>query len=115
MKTLLVFLLYTVLMIFGQLCFANASKGAANGIISVFTSTSFWLAVTIYGFASVAWVLLLRTMPLSIAYPTAAAVTSIFLYIWFMATGNGAGSMKINEFTGIIMLLVGLFLIYLKR
>ncbi len=88
---------------------------ADNGILSVLSSTAFWIAVVIYGFASVAWVLLLRIIPVSIAYPSAAAVTSIILYLWFVFKGGGASPVKPTEFAGIILLLVGLFLIYAKR
>jgi hypothetical protein len=115
LNSLLAFLAYTLLMIGGQLCFAIASKHAVHGIVSVFSSVAFWAAVIIYGVASVAWVLLLRTIPLRIAYPSAAAVTSIMLYIWFVLNGRGASLAEPNEFIGIAFILAGLFFIYANR
>jgi hypothetical protein len=81
----------------------------------VFSSAAFWAAVLIYGVASVAWVLLLRVIPLSIAYPSAAAVTSIILYLWFVLNGGGASVTEPNEFIGIAFILAGLFFIYANR
>lgn len=102
-------------MIVGQLFFANASKKIDAGLISVFGSTDFWLAVIIYGVASVAWVFLLRIVPVNIAYPSASAVTSIMLYILVAVNRSSASPIRWSEILGILLLTAGLFLIYGKR
>jgi hypothetical protein len=116
MKVFLALFCYSLLMIAGQLFFSNASKSATGGIYSIILSSDFWMAVGIYGISSVAWVLLLRIMPVRIAYPSAAAITSIILYLHFAMNSAGSASLstKFNELIGIAFIVAGLFLVYKK-
>lgn len=55
----------------GQVLFKLAA--ARGTVVEILTSASFWAAACLYGVVTVLWVLLLREMDLSRAYPLMAA------------------------------------------
>jgi drug/metabolite transporter (DMT)-like permease len=74
--TIAILLIYPLGMAIGQLLFKSAAsgwRGGAAGIVGLAFNLSFVGAVALYGVLSVVWVWLLRTVPLSVAYPFFAA------------------------------------------
>ncbi len=66
-------ILFSALLAIGQILFKKAAFAGLNGGLSEsIGSTWMILAVTFYAGASVLWVWILRTTPLSMAYPFAA-------------------------------------------
>ena len=58
-------------MAIGQILFKLAS--GRGGLMEIFLSTVFWVAIVLYGVVTLLWVLLLREIDLSRAYPIMAA------------------------------------------
>lgn len=55
----------------GQILFKLAS--GRGGLMEIFFSPIFWVAIVLYGLVTILWVLLLREVDLSRAYPFLAA------------------------------------------
>jgi drug/metabolite transporter (DMT)-like permease len=55
----------------GQVLFKMAARGAGEGSGSVMDLLNPWLfaALVVYGFATLLWVWVLKTIPLNVAYP----------------------------------------------
>ena len=72
---------FLLMIVAGQICFKKAALSGA-GLDSIFQSfMNKWLlgAFAIYGVATFIWVTLLRTMPLSTAYPFIAACRRVLV------------------------------------
>lgn len=64
---------FALLLSAGQILFKKAAlSGVGSGLAASFINTWMIAALTLYGGATILWVWLLRTIPLSIAYPFAA-------------------------------------------
>ena len=72
-------------MALGQFLFSQTSK-STNNFSEILYSQFFWFAVLIYGVASIIWVVVLRKIPLHIAYPLAAALTTITISVYALFT-----------------------------
>lgn len=65
---------FSLLLSIGQLLFKRAAlqvadENAVGAILKLSLSPTLWAALVLYGLATVLWVLILRTVPLSLAYP----------------------------------------------
>lgn len=65
---------FSFLLASGQILFKQAALkwSQTGGILALLFNSWFILALTLYGVATLLWVLILRTTPLSLAYPFAA-------------------------------------------
>ena len=75
--TIIQLLGFSFLLSVGQLLFKRAALQVADetafaAILKLSLSPTLWAALTLYGTATLLWVLILRTTPLSLAYPFAA-------------------------------------------
>lgn len=65
---------FSILLSIGQLLFKRAALQVADetavaAILKLSLSPTLWAALVLYGLATILWVLILRTVPLSLAYP----------------------------------------------
>ncbi|MEM1048360.1 MAG: hypothetical protein AAGL24_19575 [Pseudomonadota bacterium] len=68
---------FAVLLSIGQLLFKRAALqvadvSAVGALLKLALSPTLWAALVLYGVATLLWVLILRTTPLSLAYPFVA-------------------------------------------
>ena len=68
---------FSVLLSVGQLLLKRAALQVADetalaAILKLSFSPTLWVALILYGVATVLWILILRTVPLSLAYPFVA-------------------------------------------
>lgn len=68
---------FAVLLSIGQLLFKRAALQVADvpavgALLKLAVSPTLWAALVLYGVATLLWVLILRTTPLSLAYPFVA-------------------------------------------
>ena len=68
---------FAILLSIGQLLFKRAALQVADetalaAILKLSFSPTLWVALILYGLATVLWILILRTVPLSLAYPFVA-------------------------------------------
>jgi len=78
----------------GQLLFKLASLAwpAQSGVMGLAQVPWFWLALVVYGAATLAWISLLRTVPLSVAYPFFALAFFIVPLLSWWALGEPMSS-----------------------
>lgn len=95
----------------GQLLFklASAAWGPDNGlggVVGLLHSGWMWAALAVYGLATVAWVALLRTVPLSLAYPFFALAFFIvpLLSWWFLNEPMG-----LRQWVGAALIALGVW------
>ena len=98
-------------MALGQFLFSQTSK-STNNFAEILYSQFFWYAVIIYGFASIIWVIVLRKIPLHIAYPLAAALTTITIAGYGLFTKELDYSLLPKYLLGILLTISGSFLLY---
>lgn len=65
---------FALLMACGQILFkfsaiTSPSVTSIDGLTGLVTNFWFWLALTLYAIATLLWILILQTVPLSLAYP----------------------------------------------
>ena len=100
---------FLMMIVAGQICFKKAAMGGA-GLDNIFQSFfNKWLiaAFAIYGTATFIWVTILRTMPLSTAYP--------FIALGFILVPLAGGfffgeHLSPMQWVGAGMIVVGIFL-----
>lgn len=68
------FTIFTILIVtgisVGQILFKKTSDAVTDGnlVFSLFSSATFWVAISLYGICTILWILTLKYVPLSIAY-----------------------------------------------
>ena len=92
----------------GQVLFKIAATQIvlSNSIWSSLRNPTLLVALGVYGFATVLWILVLRTIPLRLAYPFVAMA---FVFVPIMAHFALAEPLKINTFIGFILILSGVW------
>ncbi len=68
---------FAILLSCGQMLFKLSasslpSLASVNGIFALFLNLWFWLALVLYGAATLLWIFILQQVPLSLAYPFVA-------------------------------------------
>jgi drug/metabolite transporter (DMT)-like permease len=68
---------FSLLLSIGQMLFKKAAQlpaplASVPGMTALLLNAWFWLALTLYGVATLLWIMILQKMPLSQAYPFAA-------------------------------------------
>lgn len=89
----------------GQLLFRLASQQGTA--IQIVTSLTFWTAGCLYGFVTIAWVLLIREIGLSRAYPILAATYVLVPLASFVLFGERVGPVYM---IGIAVIVAGIIL-----
>jgi drug/metabolite transporter (DMT)-like permease len=89
----------------GQLLFKLASQQGTA--IQIITSFTFWTAGCLYGFVTIAWVLLIREIGLSRAYPILAATYVLVPLASFVILGERVGPLYM---IGIAVIVLGIIL-----
>lgn len=104
--------LFAVLLATGQVLFKLAARQAPvvrqlSDLWGLFQSHWLWLALFLYGLATVLWVLLLQRVPLSRAYPFAALG-----FVLVPAAGVFIFAEKVSALyiVGTAMIIVGIFI-----
>jgi len=70
-------------LLFKQTALSTAALKNISGVLSLASNSWFWLAIGLYGSATVLWVAILQRTPLSVAYPfTALAFVAVPLASW---------------------------------
>ena len=105
-------IIFTVLLLsIGQVLFKYASEKiniTENGILfGLILNPIVILALTIYGIATIAWIISLAGVELRIAYPFAALAFLIVPLLSHLFLGE---SLKINTFIGAFIILFGVFI-----
>lgn len=81
---------FSVLLSIGQLLFKQSAlqvsdQTAMAAILKLAFSPTLWAALVLYGSATIMWVLILRTVPLSLAYPFfALGFVLLPLFSWWL-------------------------------
>lgn len=96
----------------GQLLFKRAGlalqgRPLADGVWTLATLPSFYLALAIYGAATVLWIFVLSRVPLIEAYPWIAAATVAVPLIGWFYYGERVGPLF---WAGLVLIIAGLLL-----
>jgi len=93
--------------LFKRLGLSLQGQELASGLLSLARNPKLYLALAIYGFATVLWIWILSRIPLTRAYPWIAATTAIIpLLGWLIFEERVAGSYWI----GLFLIVIGLML-----
>ncbi len=73
---------FVALMVTGQVLLKQSAVVSGSiedisGVLALARNPWFWLAISLYGFATVLWIVILQGVPLSIAYPFVAMTFAI--------------------------------------
>ncbi|HMM39981.1 MULTISPECIES: EamA family transporter [Desulfovibrio] len=105
----------TVLLIsFGQILLklgAEGLKGGAGCVLNLFGLNLTWhllVGVFVYGAATITWILTLKEMPLSIAYP---AVSLSYVLVALLSIGMLGERVNLTYGLGLVCIMVGVSLI----
>lgn len=71
--------------LFKQTGLAIRGRSAVDALVTVATHPGFWLALGIYGFATLLWTWVLSRVPLSRAYPWVAVTTVLVPLLGWLA------------------------------
>ncbi len=107
---------FAVLLAAGQILFKLSAStlpplASVNGMVALATNFWFWTALTLYGTATLLWIIILQQVPLSLAYPFMAlgfVFVPVASYILFKEPLNlfyGLGVLLIIGGLGVIMTL----------
>jgi undecaprenyl phosphate-alpha-L-ara4N flippase subunit ArnE len=106
---LLMVLLNVLLLGIGQILFkksaAAASTSGHNWFISIINPTTF-LALVVYGIATLVWMYVLKTTPLSVAYPFVGAA---FIVVPVLAWAVLGESFSIWTLAGVSIIALGIW------
>jgi multidrug transporter EmrE-like cation transporter len=93
----------------GQLLFKATSRSAAPNPTDLFLNWKFLIAIAIYGAATLLWIHILKSMPLSTAYPLAMgatiALTSLLGIMIFHE------SLTVAKATGVGLVILAMFVL----
>lgn len=89
----------------GQILFKLAAE--RGELLAILFSTAFWAAVVLYGLVTVLWVLLLREVALSRAYPIMAATYVLVPIASVLFLGE---SLQPTYFIGVALIIAGIVL-----
>jgi undecaprenyl phosphate-alpha-L-ara4N flippase subunit ArnE len=94
----------------GQVLFkfaANHSSKAGDGLLPLLVSPYFAIALFVYAVATVCWMLVLRDVPLRLAYPFAALA---FVVVPVMAAAFLGEPLKWTTFAGAALIIIGVWI-----
>lgn len=109
-----IFIFYVIFMALGQFLFSKTSKSTQD-IMQIFYSPYFWSAVFIYGIASIVWVLVLKKIPLHLAYPLGAGLTTVVITAYSLFIKELNLYMLPKYLLGVLLTISGSFLLYYLR
>lgn len=92
----------------GQVLFKVASSAWApgSGLYGLAVVPWFWVALVVYGGATLAWLMVLRTVPLSIAYPFFALAFFIVPLLSWQLLGEPVG---LRQWIGALLIAAGVW------
>lgn len=92
----------------GQVLFKVASTAwpQGSGLMGLATVPWFWVALVVYGGATLAWLLALRTVPLSVAYPFFALAFFIVPLLSWWLLGEPVGP---RQWIGAVLIAAGVW------
>lgn len=92
----------------GQLLFKLASNawGPGSGLSGLLQVGWFWAGLVVYGGATLGWLMLLRTVPLSVAYPFFALAFFIVPLLSWWVLGEPMG---LRQWTGAALIAAGVW------
>ncbi|MBM3390155.1 MAG: hypothetical protein FJY26_11780 [Betaproteobacteria bacterium] len=92
----------------GQVVFKLASTAwlPGSGLLGLFGLGWFWLGLAIYGGATLAWLALLRTVPLSVAYPFFALAFFIVPLLSWWVLGE---AVSLRHWVGALLISAGVW------
>jgi drug/metabolite transporter (DMT)-like permease len=106
----LVFTIFTVLALsVGQILFKMAASNfefSATGLVSSLLNMKLIIALVVYFFATIMWLLVLKATPLRVAYPFAALA---FFVVPILAHFFLGETIKWNTFAGASLIAVGVW------
>lgn len=107
-----ILLITVALLSVGQFLFKRAGlaikgQSLADGLWTLAALPSFYLALILYGFATLLWIFLLSRVPLMEAYPWVAAATVVVPLIGWHFYGERVGPLF---WVGLALILAGLLL-----
>jgi multidrug transporter EmrE-like cation transporter len=103
--------IFVVMMALGQLLFKATSGGTSTAPIDLFFNWKFLLAISMYGVATILWIRILKTMPLSTAYPLAMGATIALTSL--LGVGIFNESMSAMKALGIGLVILAMFILSL--
>ena len=98
----------------GQILFKRSSEtlsGPGGPLWGLIGSTHFWIALVMYGLATVAWVFVIRDMPIGRAYMFMALS---YLYIPLLSLVFLSESISVTQIIGALIICVGIVVSGLK-
>lgn len=111
LRQILLAVFTVILLSIGQVLFKYASgkidiqgKGILFGLI---LNPAFMLAIFVYGVATISWLLVLKTMPLRVAYPFAALA---FIVVPLFAAIFLGEALRWTTFAGALLIILGVCL-----
>lgn len=93
----------------GVVPFSRGVTGLPMDVLQLLLQPVFIIAVALYGFSMLLWLRVVATEPLSVAYPTLAAVT--FLTLSVVSVAFLHEPMTVKKAIGLTAILVGLILV----
>jgi drug/metabolite transporter (DMT)-like permease len=104
---------FAALLSLGQLLFKRAAltvadRHALQAVLELALSPTLWAALALYGLATVLWVLILRTTPLSLAYPFAALGFVILPFLSWLFFGE---RLEWTLIAGTLLIVCGILLV----
>jgi len=108
--------MFSVLLASGQIVFKMVARTAESlasiaGILGLATNLWFWLAMVLYGMATLLWIFILQKIDLVQAYPFMALG---FIIVPLAAVFFLGESVNVYYFVGVALILAGLWFITVK-
>lgn len=101
---------FAALLACGQMLFKVTATsapplGSLPGLLSLFTNIWFWLALVLYGLATLLWIFILQQVPLSLAYPfVALGFIIVPMASWFFFKEP----LSLSYAAGVVLIIAGL-------
>jgi undecaprenyl phosphate-alpha-L-ara4N flippase subunit ArnE len=90
----------------GQILFKmTAVANAGQGLIGLVSNVTFWIAMVMYGAATVAWIATIESVPISRAY---LFVALTYIYVPILSSIFLKEQVTIRAFVGITIVIVGI-------
>ena len=102
------FMLSTGQMLFKKAAQLPAPLASVPGLTALLTNIWFWLALALYGIATLLWIMILQKAPLSQAYPFAALGFVIIPLASWLLFGE---TLSLQYAFGIVLIIAGILVI----
>lgn len=112
LSSVLLLLLFALLLSTGQVLFKVAAVTmpaieGVGGVLAIARNPYAWIAVVLYGSATVLWIVLLQSVPLSVAYPFVALG---FVVVPLAARVFFGEPLSLPYMAGVVLILGGIWL-----